>query len=65
MAALALDELISKKLAQLVDHPELGRSGRLLGTRELVIHKNYVVIYDLAETEVRILRVLHSTRQWP
>ena len=65
MAALALDELFSAKLARLVDHPELGRAGRLAGTRELVVHKNYVVIYDLTDAEVRVLRRLHSTRRWP
>ena len=64
-AALVLDELFSAQLARLVDHPESGRAGRLGGTRELVVHKNYVVIYDLTNAEVRVLRILHSTRQCP
>ncbi len=33
-AALALDELISEKVSRLVDHPGLGRPGRVAGTRE-------------------------------
>ena len=35
------------------------------GTRELVAHRNYILVYDTAGNVVRILRVLHSSRQWP
>lgn len=64
-AALALDELMEKKAARLVDHPEMGRIGRAAGTRELVAHKNYVLIYDVTTDLVRVLRVLHAARQLP
>ncbi|MGK9451788.1 type II toxin-antitoxin system RelE/ParE family toxin [Acidithiobacillus caldus] len=64
-AALALDELFSEKAARLVDHPDQGRSGRVVGTRELVVHRNYILVHDLAERVVRVLRVLHAARQWP
>jgi len=63
-AALALDELISAKASSLVDHPNLGRLGRVAGTRELVAHQNYILIYDRAGDQVRVLRVLHAARQW-
>lgn len=64
-AALDLDELLSEKAASLVHHPSLGRPGRLQDTRELVAHRNYILIYDVAGDLVRILRVLHAARQWP
>ena len=64
-AALDLDELLSEKAARLVDHPGLGRLGRLQSTRELVAHRNYILIYDVAGDLVRVLRVLHAARQWP
>lgn len=64
-AALDLDELLSEKAARLVDHPSHGRPGRLQGTRELVAHRNYILIYDVAGDLVRVLRVLHAARQWP
>jgi addiction module RelE/StbE family toxin len=38
--ALTLDELLSEKASRLVDHPNLGRPGRLTDTRELVAHQN-------------------------
>lgn len=65
VAALALDELFSGKASRLVDHPSLGRLGRIAGTRELVVHQHYVLVYDLVDDMVRVLRVLHTARQWP
>ena len=64
-AALDLDELLSERAARLLDHPGLGRAGRLKGTRELVAHRNYILIYDVVGELVRVLRVLHAARQWP
>ncbi|MEA3410914.1 MAG: type II toxin-antitoxin system RelE/ParE family toxin [Pseudomonadota bacterium] len=64
-AALVLDELFSEKASRLTDHPGLGGPGRVAGTRELVVHQNYILIYDTAGDLVRVLRVLHAARQWP
>lgn len=64
-AALALDELFAEKANRLIDHPGLGQLGRITGTRELVAHQNYILIYDTANDLVRVLRVLHAARQWP
>jgi addiction module RelE/StbE family toxin len=64
-AALTLDELFAEKADRLVDHPGLGRPGRLAGTQELVAHQNYILVYDVTGNLVRILRVLHAARQWP
>ena len=64
-AALALDELFAEKADRLVDHPGLGRPSRIAGTRELVAHQNYILVYDLAGELVRVLRDLQAARQWP
>jgi addiction module RelE/StbE family toxin len=64
-AALSLDEMFAQKAGRLVDHPGLGRLGRVTGTRELVVHQNYILVYDVAANAVRVLRVLHAARQWP
>jgi addiction module RelE/StbE family toxin len=45
-------------------HPDLGRKGRVPGTRELVAAP-YVVAYRAAGSAVEILSVLHSARRWP
>lgn len=41
------------------------RSGRVHGTREMVVHSNCMVIYTETATTVTILRVLHAARQRP
>jgi addiction module RelE/StbE family toxin len=64
-AALTLDDLFTQKVQVLVAHPALGRPGRLLGTRELIVHRNYIIVYDVTDDTLRILRVLHARRQWP
>lgn len=64
-AALQLDKLFEEKASRLIAYPELGKAGRVPGTRELVIHQNYILIYDVIENSVRVLRVLHAARQWP
>jgi toxin ParE1/3/4 len=65
LAALKLDELFSDKVRNLLGHPHLGRVGRVLGTRELVVHKNYLLVYDTVADQIRVLRVLHAAQQWP
>jgi toxin ParE1/3/4 len=65
VAALALDELFEEKAGRLVDQPGIGRLGREAGTRELVAHKNYILVYDVTADSVRVLRVLHAARHWP
>ncbi|ODU69666.1 MAG: addiction module toxin RelE [Novosphingobium sp. SCN 66-18] len=64
-AALALDEAFTRKAGNLVTHPAVGRPGRVASTRELVVHRNYILIYDAVGDQIRILRVLHARRQWP
>jgi toxin ParE1/3/4 len=64
-ASLALDELFSKKASRLVDHPSIGRPGRVAGTRELVAHQRYIRVYDITSDLVRVLRVMHAAQQWP
>lgn len=38
-AAVAMDELLAAKAATLLEHPGMGRPGRVADTRELVAHK--------------------------
>ena len=50
---------------RLVDHPFMYRRGRVLVTREAVVHPNYIVVYHVAEDATDILNVLHSRQQYP
>jgi toxin ParE1/3/4 len=64
-AAQALKDEIEGKVSRLLEHPKLYRSGRMPDTREMVVHRSYVVIYTEDKTTISILRVLHGAQQWP
>ncbi|MDO9601162.1 MAG: type II toxin-antitoxin system RelE/ParE family toxin [Rhodocyclaceae bacterium] len=40
-AAVKMDEIFSQAAARLADHPQLGRAGRIPGTRDVIPHKSY------------------------
>src|SRR5689334_3757129 len=64
-AAQRLKDDIESRVARLPERPRLYRAGRVDGTREMVVHANYVVVYAFDDTRVRILRVLHAAQLWP
>jgi len=65
-AARVVLELIDQAEALLSRQAALGRPGRVLGTRELVIEGlPYVIPYRVRDNRVEILRVLHTSRRWP
>ena len=67
-AAIEQGDRIENQLSQLIDHPEMGRPGRVKGTRELVIGRTpFIVVYRVKPRAKRIelMRVLHGSQQWP
>jgi len=65
-AAFAVVHRIQIAVSQLHEHPRIGRSGRIRGTYELVIHNlPYIVPYRIQNKEVQILSVYHTSRKWP
>jgi toxin ParE1/3/4 len=68
IAALEMDERIANAVGKLLLFPQMGRSGRVGGTRELVIAKSdFIVAYRLEEGrgDIIILRVIHGAQMWP
>lgn len=64
-AAEALKNEIEEKVSQLPISPQLYRTGRVDGTREMVVRPNYLVVYSESPEVVTILRVLHAAQLWP
>lgn len=57
---------IQRAVAQRSEFPNMGRSGRVEGTRELAISSTpYFVVYRVKGNTIQILRVLHSSRKYP
>lgn len=64
-AARQLDAQFVEKARAAAQRPRLYRSGRMRGTREIVVRPNYVMVYRVDDDGIEILRVLHAARQWP
>ncbi len=65
-AAISVDDRIEARVEGLTRFPEMGRPGRIEGTRELVVSGTpYIAAYRIVGDIVRVLRVLHGAQQWP
>jgi toxin ParE1/3/4 len=64
-AAEAMLERLETAVLPLSEHPYLFRPGRVAGTRELVAHPNYIIIYRVLSDAVEITKVVHARRQYP
>ena len=57
---------ILTSVSELRQFPRRGRPGRREGTRELVLTQlPYLVVYQIVDQRIRVLRVLHGARRWP
>jgi plasmid stabilization system protein ParE len=66
LAARLVVERVLNAVAMLVDHPGIGRPGRVPGTRELVVLRTrYIVPYRVRRESIEILRVFHTSRRPP
>jgi toxin ParE1/3/4 len=66
-AALRVVQLIFESTRLLLSAgPNVGRPGRVPGTRELVIPRTpFIVPYWMSSGKVYVLRVYHGARRWP
>lgn len=66
IAALTIYQEIHHQIARLGEYPYMGRIGRRVGTRELVINRTpFISIYRVERGSIMILRVLHTSQRWP
>ena len=64
-AASIVIKHIIESIEMLKTNPAMGRAGRVLRTRELVITKYpYIVSYQVRDDVIYILRVLHTSKKW-
>ncbi|QDX25489.1 type II toxin-antitoxin system RelE/ParE family toxin [Sphingomonas suaedae] len=64
-AAEALARRIGDGAERIRHFPESGRPGRVDGTRELIVHPNYLVVYQIVPESIDIIRLLHSRQRYP
>jgi plasmid stabilization system protein ParE len=64
-AAVDIFELIQNCVIPAATHPYLFRPGRVAGTREIVAHPNYIVVYEIIDGWVQVMGVVHARRHYP
>jgi plasmid stabilization system protein ParE len=64
-AAIEMDRRFSDSVEHLRLNPHLGAPGLIAGTRELIPHPSYRLVYQIADEGIWILTLLHTARQWP
>jgi len=65
-AARVLLTEIKERVGVLANNPQIGRTGRVEGTRELVLTgTHYILPYRVKEQQIQILAVFHGARLWP
>ena len=64
-AAERLERQFHEKVELARHVPGMGRPGRITGTREIVVHSNYLAIYRVADDRLYLLRVLHARQRYP
>ena len=64
-AAARMDKVFSDAAARLAKHPKIGKTGKISGTRELVPHESYRLVYEIDDGTIWVLALIHTARQWP
>lgn len=64
-AARRIKTLIEQSVLPAAEHPYLFRPGRVPGTREVIAHPNYIVIYRVTADRIEVVHVLHARQQYP
>ena len=66
MSATKTIARIREATRRLTKHPEIGRPGRTVGTRELVVPGTpYLLPYRVQGATLEILSVVHGRREYP
>ena len=64
-AAVRMDGLFSDAVTRLAAHPQMGKAGRIAGTRELIAHESYRLVYEIDGETIWVLALVHTARLWP
>ena len=65
LAARRIRDLIETSVLPAAEHPYLYRAGRVSGTREIIAHPNYIVVYQVTAERIEVVSVLHARQEYP
>ena len=52
-----------RKKVDVLKSQQIGTAWKIFGTRQYVLHPNYIAIYKVKGNEVQILTILHSAKE--
>ena len=64
-AARRMRGLIEDSVLPAAEHPYLYHSGKVPGTREIIAHPNYIVVYRVTADRIEVVNVLHARQEYP
>jgi plasmid stabilization system protein ParE len=60
-----MDALFDAASSRLEMFPRVGREVEIPGTRELIPHRRYRLVYEIRDNEIVIVTLVHTSRRWP
>lgn len=64
-AARRMRGLIEDSVLPAAEHPYLYHAGKVPGTREIIAHPNYIVVYRVMAERIEVVNVLHARQEYP
>ncbi|PLC52414.1 type II toxin-antitoxin system mRNA interferase toxin, RelE/StbE family [Pollutimonas nitritireducens] len=64
-AARNIRRHIESALLPVAEHPYLYKPGRISGTREIVAHPNYIIVYKVTYSAIEVMNVVHARQEYP
>lgn len=64
-AAARLKQQFDQSIRVACEFPKGFKPGRTPGTREIVAHPNYIIVYRVLADRIDIMAVLHARREYP
>lgn len=52
-----------RKKVDILKSQQIGKAWKVFGTKQYVLHPNYMAIYKVKDGEVQILTILHSAQE--
>ncbi len=52
-----------RKKIEILKFQQIGVAGKVFGTKEYVLHPNYVAMYRVVKNEVQIITIFHTAQQ--
>jgi len=64
--AVTVAQRVLKTVELLAKRPQIGRPGRIAGTRELIVPRTpYIVPYRVRGDQLELIAVFHGRQNWP